>query len=98
MTYETKPGDVVAVRGEAYANSHGDTCVLLESVDGAEQALLAEAWTVAPWASAEEWEAVQRLDEAVRDLLTNRGSRFTVQNVLRERYHALADLRARMGW
>lgn len=83
-----------AEHGEHPLDEHGR--ITLADPDGDIWAWPSEY--VAPWLSVEDVEAIGWLDEAVRDLLTNRGNRFTVQNALRQRYHALASLRARMGW
>lgn len=99
MTFKPTPGPL-AIRGRYCTDDVEGTAWVEVFVSSDEPAIgcLPNADNLAPWASAEEWEAIGRLNEAVRDLLTNRGTRFTVQNVLRERYHELAPLRDRLGW
>jgi hypothetical protein len=113
MTYEPKIDQPVAVRASVvkvgeHAAGVPFTGVRLEGFD------TADTWcypigsnSIAPWASAEEWEAIRRLVEAdTADLepsmLDDDGAAaIDADPVQRARANALTDLylmRARMGW
>jgi hypothetical protein len=85
MTFEVKHGGTVAVPGSVYTQTQSGKYVV--QIDSGPYA----ADQLAPWASAEEWEAIGRLVQFASGLVDEDGQ---PGHDLAD----LADLRNRMGW